>query len=107
MRYAEHASPITTPTTTSSAIHGGATIVMGWSLRETTGAASAVAEIYDGNDTTGQLITTISMTSNESTRDWLGPNGVECSRGIYVAVVSGSIKGTVWARLRHHPQGLE
>ena len=94
------ASPITVPATGSQVAYGGRSLIMGWSLLETTGTAAATVEIWDGQDATGQLIAAISLDPGESTRDWLGPEGIETDIGLFVRVIGGSVRGAVWARLR-------
>lgn len=83
--------------TTDLALGTGFYAVTGWAFRETTGTAGAVLEIIDGIDANGNLIAPITLLANESTRDLQGivPLGVEM--GIFVHVVSGSVKGALWA----------
>jgi hypothetical protein len=100
MRYRESAQAISVPVTGSQRVEGGDAIIMGWGLLETTGAAAAVVEIYDGFDATAQLVVAVALTAGQSTRDWLGPNGILVTEGIFVNVISGTVRGTVWARLR-------
>lgn len=74
-----------------------AALIFGWSFRETTNSAIATVELYDGTGTNGQLLTSITLAINESTRDLMGGNGLEALGGIYLNVVAGSVKGAVWA----------
>ena len=63
------------------------------SLRETTGSASAILDIYDGTGTGGVLIDTISLTAGQSTRDYYRGWEYPFDGGLYLNVVSGSFKG--------------
>lgn len=81
---------------------GSATLVpnelKGYSFRETTGNAAAVIELLDGNDANGEVVVTISLAANESTRDWFSETGIALTNGLYVNIVSGQIKGAVYTR---------
>ena len=89
--------PVSIPTGQSGVVLGGPALLFGWSLRESTGAAPAQLDVYDGADQTGQLVATITLTAGQSTRDWLGLPGLYCRRGLYVNAVSGSVTGVLWA----------
>lgn len=73
--------------------------LMGWSLKETTGAATAAFELYDGNDVTGQSLAPVTLQANESIRDWFGATGIICERGLFINVTSGSVRGTLFMKL--------
>lgn len=105
MTFRDAAQPITVPATGSQRVLGGPSLLMGWSFLETTGTASASVEVWDGADTTAQLVAVVSLVAGESTRDWLGPGGVYCSEGLFVNVLTGAVRGTLWARMRHPGTG--
>lgn len=88
--------PVSIPTGQSGAVTGGPTALCGWSLRNTSAAAAAQIDLYDGADATGQLVATITLAASESTRDYLPSPGVTCRRGVYADAVSGSVAGAVW-----------
>lgn len=88
---------VSIPTGASGAVLGGPALLFGWSLRESTGAAAAQLDIYDGADGTGQLLATITLTAGQSTRDYPGLPGLYCARGLFVNAVAGSVAGAVWA----------
>ena len=88
--------PIPT-TTTDLSLLGGASVLTGWSFIETTGAAAAELQLFDGSSTTGALITDISLTQGQSTRDLMCANGVQIRFGLFMHVVAGSVRGSVWA----------
>lgn len=87
--------PIAT-TTTDEKLVGGASILTFYNFTETTGSASAEVELYDGDDATGALIVNVTLNQGESTRDPLPKPGLGCRQGLFLNVVSGSIKGSVW-----------
>lgn len=77
--------------------------LMGWSLRESTGAATALVEVRVGNsdnaaDASGALIVTIKLAAGESTRDWFGDSGIGFGAGLIVHLVSGAVVGAVYLR---------
>jgi hypothetical protein len=70
--------------------------IVGWSLKETTGAAGAYLRIWDGREAGGgQLLACISVaqgiTTNHST-----PGGINVSDAVYVEVVSGAVEGVIY-----------
>lgn len=85
---------------------GGHVIVYGWSLKESTGTAAAELDLIDGTDATGLNLVPITLTAGQSTRDWLGPQGLHFRNGLFPRVASGAIVGSVWIadppRGRHH-----
>lgn len=89
--------PVSIPTGQSGVVLGGPLLLFGWSLRESTGAAPAQLDVYDGADQTGQPVATVTLAAGESTRDWLGLPGLYCRRGVFVNAVAGSVAGAVWA----------
>lgn len=71
--------------------------LVGFALRETTGAASATVELRE-QDPAGALLVPITLTAGSSVREWFAPGGVNFSNGLYVVVVSGSVDGSVFLR---------
>lgn len=74
----------------------GRVVLMGYSVKESTGTAGAELDIINGADTTGQVVCPITLLAGESTEDWFGPQGLEMATGIIGNIASGSIKGTIW-----------
>jgi hypothetical protein len=70
--------------------------LLGFSMRETTGAAGATIELRAGDDATADLILAIDLDPGETTREWFGPNGIEFNGGLYVVRVAGTVDGSVW-----------
>jgi len=64
----------------------------GWSIRETTGAASAAVHITTG----GNLVAAIGVGAGLSDSHYIGSDGIACPQGISVTVVSGTIEGVVY-----------
>jgi hypothetical protein len=86
--------PIDT-TTTSRVIDATRGQVLRLSTRETTGTAAAVFEMYDGSSDKGTLLDTISLSAGQSTRDYYRHWEYPYYGGLYLAVLSGSIRGGV------------
>ena len=89
--------------TTTVRLAAGSWYLHGWGVLETTGTASATVEIWDGTDTTGQLVVPIALSSGQSARDWIGLDGIAMYAGMLINVVSGSVRGTLWARKKQRP----
>lgn len=82
--------------TTAGTVVSGASLLRGWSLKESTGTAVAACDIYDGDGTNGLLVATISLRINESTREVIPAGGIEIRSGLYYVVTAGAIKGSLW-----------
>ncbi|HKZ20291.1 MAG TPA: hypothetical protein VJQ57_09290 [Acidimicrobiia bacterium] len=68
----------------------------GFSLRETSGSASAKVIIHKGTDNTGTALDVVNLTANESAREvWSVAESVGPLRSLYVEVVSGAVSGNV------------
>jgi hypothetical protein len=70
--------------------------LLGFSIRETTGAAAATIELRAGTDATGDLIIPINLGAGESAREWYGPDGVAFTGGLYLVRVAGTVDGSIW-----------
>jgi hypothetical protein len=79
------------------AVASGATGVRGFSIREAAGA-TAVVRFRDGTSATAvPVLASVSLTANESDRDWFGEGGLQVTSGaVYVEIVSGTVEVTVW-----------
>lgn len=92
--------PISVPATVAGATFAtGPVRLMGWALKESTGAAAAAFELYDGTDTTAQSLAPVTLVANESIRDWFGTHGIICERGLFINVTAGSVRGTLFVEL--------
>ena len=83
-------------TTQSQALFAGDSLVVGWSFKETTGAAAAELWLIDGNDANGMPFAFITLSAGQSTRDLTNDFGLNVTTGLFVRVVSGSVQGSVW-----------
>lgn len=70
--------------------------LMGWAIKEATGAASAEIALLDGTNVDGDLLAPITLSAGQSSREWFGPAGVSFGAGLFVQTVSGAVTGTVW-----------
>lgn len=82
--------------TTSLIVVSGRGVLKGWSLRETTGAAVAAVNIWDGTNNAGLILAAITLPSGGSEPVWLGELGLSFTRGLFVEVVAGSVRGALW-----------
>lgn len=83
-------------TTTGIIVISGRGVLTGWAVKETGGAAPAVANVWDGTDNRGLLIAPINLAANESNREWFSDWGIAFSRGLFVEVTAGSVSGALW-----------
>ena len=94
---ARHYGATTTPITgTSQLLSTSPGRLAGWSIRETSGTASAVVRLRDGVDASGGLLATISLAAAESARDWFMPTGIGFANGLYIEIVTGAVEGVCW-----------
>jgi len=77
-------------------IASGDVYLAGWSFRETTGAAAALVELFDGSNTGGVMIATIGLAAGESIRDTVGGHLLVVRNGLFVSVPSGIVTGSLW-----------
>ena len=68
----------------------------GFGMQETTGTTTAEIDLYDGEDSGGQLICKVNFAANESVREWWSGDGIGCEHGIAAVWVSGSVNGSLW-----------
>jgi len=72
---------------------GPGALYAGFTIRETASAA-AVVRVFDGTSSSGVLIDEISLAGDDSARAFYA-DGIRCSGGVFVEVVSGDIAGSV------------
>lgn len=66
--------------------------LLGWSVRETSGAAAFQAQLTSGSKTIAEIGSASGLTDTKS----VPLNGVRCPSGISVAGISGAWSGAVW-----------
>lgn len=81
----------------------GAIRLGGWSLLETTGAAPATVELWDGGAPGGATVAVITLTAGQALTNTLPGKGVALTSGLFLNVIAGSVRGAVWAALAHLP----
>lgn len=89
------------PVTTNIAVLQGGDVhaLMGWSLRETTGAAAAAIRLHDGNSAATEVIATIALASGTSVTFLTHGRGIRVDRGrIFLEWLSGSVEGVLYWR---------
>ncbi|MFC8717782.1 hypothetical protein [Kitasatospora sp. NPDC057198] len=69
--------------------------VVGWSVRETAGAA-AVVRLWDGRDAGGQLLAAISLAASGAQTIMPTGGGINVSDALFVEVVSGAVEGVLY-----------
>lgn len=69
--------------------------LLGFAVRETAGAAARF-RLRNGGDANGQILVPVALLANESSRDWYGPQGLECSRGLFLEALAGAFEGVAW-----------
>lgn len=71
--------------------------LIGWSLRETTGAAAAEMRLRDGNSAAGEVLAVVGLAANTSSFVFASGRGVRVLTGrVFLEVVSGSVEGVVY-----------
>lgn len=81
-------------------LHTGDCVATGWQIGESA-VVAAVAEvkIYAGTGTSGQLLAHVHVAADGSAAgDFGGPDGVYCSGGVHVELVSGTADVIVYVR---------
>jgi hypothetical protein len=85
--------------TTNVQLSSMAGLMVGWCMRETTGAAGAVVELYDGHDTTGAFVGTVGLGNGTSSTYTAFDDGIEITVGLYAHVVTGTADVIVYYRI--------
>ena len=71
------------------------------STYETSGSAAASYSLTDGPSGNGQVLAYVTLSSSESTRDYIGLHCLPFLEGIYYDLVSGAVGGSVTAWVDH------
>jgi hypothetical protein len=92
--------PFSVPASAASrpfALAGGF-LIGGWSLIETTGAASATLELIDGDANGGTSIAVISLAAGACQCFPAPGRGLEVRSGLWLSAVAGSVRGSIWVQ---------
>lgn len=71
--------------------------LIGWSLREPSAAAAAI-ELRDGHDSGGQMLAAISLAASGSDTQYMGPEGIPITSGVFGHVITGAMVGALWIK---------
>jgi hypothetical protein len=75
----------------------GECLLAGWSFAESTGAAVATVDLFDGSGVGGAFLGRVDLAAGAS-REFACPYpGVHCENGLFVNVVAGAVLGAVYA----------
>lgn len=79
----------------SQVISNAACTYRGFSLKETTGSATAAVTIYDNaSAASGTVLDVITLAAGESAREFYDA-GLTAIHGLYVSIVAGAVAGGV------------
>lgn len=81
---------------TSIAVEGAGIALTGWSVRETTGAATADVDIVDGGSAAGDIVASINLNAGQTVRDTVGAYPVRLASGLFLRINSGTVDATFW-----------
>lgn len=70
--------------------------IVGWTARETSGSSAAVANLWDGESTSGQLVAAIGLVAGGTSNLTMPAPGWTVESGLYLDVASGAFDGVVW-----------
>ena len=80
---------------------GGSGCVTWHSVYETSGAASASYGLFDSGVGAGQELAYVTLSSGESTRDFIGLHALPFLGGLYFKTETGSVGGSITAWVDH------
>lgn len=82
-------------TGSDQAVAANRTLYRGFTIRETSGSATAVVRLFDNaSAASGTVLEEISVNAGESAREYY-VEGIWAVNGVYVDVVSGAVAGSV------------
>lgn len=74
-------------------------LLLGWSVRETSGTTAATVVFRNGGDTKGALLVTVGLAAGESTSQWAGWPGVAVDTGWWADAGTGAWEAVLYALL--------
>lgn len=69
---------------------------------ETSGSASAQYSLWDGTTNAGDMLMTVTLSSSQSTRDYVHIHHMPFYKGLYWHLDSGAVKGNVIIQIDHN-----
>lgn len=81
------------------ALVGGRGVIVGYAFRESTNGAVADFDVLDGQTAAGNPLIPFTLDPHESDRQWFGGGGILFQNGLFVNVIAGTIRGTVYVIL--------
>lgn len=70
--------------------------IVGWSVFETSGSSRAAIQLFDGENTSAQLLASIGVGAGEGSQLSVSAPGWTVRNGLYVSYATGSFDGTIW-----------
>lgn len=70
-------------------------LLYGYAFTETTGATPAEVQLINGNDARGEIVFDLQLTAGQSVRDVFPLLGLAFDAGVWVQVVSGTVRATI------------
>ena len=86
----------------SGLLVGGGGCVTWHSSFESTGAASAQYTLWDGTAASGDRLMTITLSSGQSTRDYIHIHHMPYYKGLFWNLDSGAVTGNIIAQIDHN-----
>lgn len=83
---------------TDTALLNRPCLLMGWSVRESTGSAAAAFRIFSGTTTGGNMAASVALATSASSVFSTAEDGVFLDGGMFVDVLSGSFEGAIYAK---------
>jgi len=74
-------------------------LLVGWCIRENTGAAAATCNLYDGGDSTDTLLAALALPAGAMSAVSFAPSGIDVLSGLFFSTVSGQVRGVVYYQM--------
>ncbi len=75
-------------------------VLLGFSCRESASSAAVATFriIHGATVAEGSMVFPIELNANQSTSEWLGPDGIETPRGLTIDIIAGEVDITLFYR---------
>jgi hypothetical protein len=83
------------PVYANTPLNSGPARLVGWSLRETSGAAAQVT-VYDARTADGDVLAVLNLPANGASNHGLPGPGVTATEAVYFAVSGGTVQGSLY-----------